>query len=117
MNTFSDSSSEESDDLPLSTALKLKTLPNSKKGNDLDAKREKKNILNGKAANASGKKKRCRKNNKISESENEWSESDDDCLNLKRIKNEFDYKCYFDPKATIPVSFTFSFFFFFKRVI
>ena len=31
----------------------------------------------------------------------DWIDSDEDVLDLKRIKNEFNYNCYYEPKAMV----------------
>ncbi|KAK6645385.1 hypothetical protein RUM43_001661 [Polyplax serrata] len=93
-----DSSSEESDGLPLSIALNIKKFPNS--DNKKMSKNEK--VRNSKTLKLEVKKSRkeeqesdededededSREDEESESEDGDWSESDDDVLNLKRIKN------------------------------
>lgn len=98
-------SSEESDVLPLSIALKLKKFPDSKNKSATENKRCKKSktdsALNKIGNRRKSKAKKSRKDLEVKDLSDDWSESDDDSLNLKRIKNEFSYKCFFEPKTAV----------------
>lgn len=97
-------SSEEESDVPLSEVLKLEKVPDINK----NGKAIKKSKVTGvedvrivKKESKRGRPQRVRKQVDLSEYSVEWNESDEDVLDLKRIKNEFNYNCYYEPKTLV----------------
>lgn len=94
-------SSEEESDVPLSEVLKLDKEPDINKNEKAikNCKIEDPGIV--KKESKRGRPQRVRKQIDLSEYSVEWNESDEDVLDLKRIKNEFNYNCYYEPKTMV----------------